>query len=214
MNFLTAINNRQPQLWIILCDISSICKKETKFQRICNCNIKNTIITIICKYVRHFYFKNGQITNQWETNVFVLFQPERWGLLRQGSIKWSSTSSLPPSHPSSHSSAAPSGLNRGWMDGGNEGGKWMYVWRSRSIGYYHQHTLSKLYGNYLNHSISWETDGWMEGMERNRERKRRRKEKRKTSVIDEADGEYEPGKTGGKTEQNLLIIILAYTQNK
>lgn len=56
----------------------------------------------------------------------------------------SSGSPLPPSlHPSTHSSAAPSGLNTEWMDGGNEGGKWMDVWRRRSIGYYHQHTLKK-----------------------------------------------------------------------
>lgn len=68
------------------------------------------------------------------------------------------------------------------MDGGNEGGKWMYVWRSKSIGYYHQHTLSKLYGNDLNHSTSWETNGWMDGRERewggDGEKKREEEEER------------------------------------
>lgn len=56
------------------------------------------------------------------------------------------------------------------MDGGNKGGKWMYVWRRRSIGCYrHQHILSKLYGNDLNHSTSRETNGGMDGKDRERE---------------------------------------------
>ena len=42
----------------------------------------------------------------------------------------------------------------GWMEGKRERAKWMYVWRSRSIGYYHQHTLNKMYGNDLNHFTS------------------------------------------------------------
>lgn len=39
----------------------------------------------------------------------------------------------------------------------------MYVWGSRSIGYYHQHTLSKQYANDQNHFGSWELNGWMDG---------------------------------------------------
>lgn len=45
----------------------------------------------------------------------------------------------------------------------------MCLWRSRSIGYYHQHTLSKQYGNDSNYfttnagqMVGW-TDGWMDG---------------------------------------------------
>ena len=90
----------------------------------------------------------------------------------QHSIKWPST---PRPHPTSHWSAAPSGLNWGWM----EGGKCMYVWRSRSIGYYHQHTLSKLYGNNMNHSTTWDRRMDGGGRERGSEEKMVRKKRSK-----------------------------------
>lgn len=108
-----------------------------------------------------------------------------------------------------------------WIDGKKEGGKWRYVWRRRSIGYYHQHTLSK-YGNDQNHFTTWEMDGWMdgrgeesgseEGMERKRKKKRGvREKKQQPSIKWLTNGKYEGGcrriwSRKDEGNKNLLII--------
>lgn len=82
------------------------------------------------------------------------------------------------------------------MDG--KRGKCICLCRSGSIGYYHQHILSKVRGNHLNNSSTWKTDGWKNGWVCGREgergwdrgkmleeeEKRKAKRGRKTSVMD------------------------------